>query len=92
MTDASQLSIWSVCLSFPDSSQTLVPLKHPLLCSDANSFSFSFPQMIQTSRTLIESADVVYAKLTQAQRAGTLILGFTTLKTAEVASREEKHS
>uniref|UniRef100_A0A3B4WVR9 Phosphoinositide phospholipase C n=1 Tax=Seriola lalandi dorsalis TaxID=1841481 RepID=A0A3B4WVR9_SERLL len=27
-------------------------------------------QMIQTSRTLIESADVVYSKLTQAQRAG----------------------
>lgn len=26
--------------------------------------------MIQTSRTLIESADVVYSKLTQAQRAG----------------------
>lgn len=47
--------------------------------------------MIQTSRTLIESADVVYAKLTQAQRAGTLILGSTALKTAEVASREEKH-
>lgn len=32
---------------------------------------FSPFQMIQTSRTLIESADVVYAKLTQAQRAGT---------------------
>lgn len=26
--------------------------------------------MIQTSRTLIESADVIYSKLTQAQRAG----------------------
>lgn len=42
MTDASQLSIWSVCLSFPDSSQTLVPLKHPLLCSDPNTVSPSF--------------------------------------------------
>lgn len=28
------------------------------------------PQMIQTSRTLIESADAVYGKLTQAQQAG----------------------
>lgn len=30
----------------------------------------SFLQMIQTSRTLIESADSVYCKLTQSQRAG----------------------
>uniref|UniRef100_A0A8C2ZQU4 Phosphoinositide phospholipase C n=1 Tax=Cyclopterus lumpus TaxID=8103 RepID=A0A8C2ZQU4_CYCLU len=30
----------------------------------------AYDMMIQTSRTLIESADVVYSKLTQAQRAG----------------------
>ncbi|KAG7243518.1 hypothetical protein INR49_011074 [Caranx melampygus] len=30
----------------------------------------AYDMMIQTSRTLIESADVVYCKLTQAQRAG----------------------
>jgi len=29
-----------------------------------------FPQMIQTSRTLIESADAVHSKLIQAQQAG----------------------
>ncbi|MEQ2314766.1 hypothetical protein AMECASPLE_015479, partial [Ameca splendens] len=30
----------------------------------------AYDMMIQTSKTLIESADVVYSKLTQAQRAG----------------------
>lgn len=33
--------------------------------------------MIQTSRILIESADVVYSKLTQAQRAGMLHYGMS---------------
>lgn len=35
-----------------------------------SSSCFPSPQMIQTSRTLIESADVVYGKLIQAQQAG----------------------